>query len=234
MKRIIGLLLVLMISYPTFAQEINQLDAEGKRHGVWKKNFEGTDILRYEGQFKHGKEVGLFKFYKNYKNKAILSATKQFNNSTSIAEVKFLASNGKVISEGKMDGKLHIGTWKYYQKNSEDILILEHYNNSGELTGERLVYYPNGAIAEKNNYINGKLEGTGYSYTENNTMLTKNEYENDVFHGKSEFYNAKGQLVSEGMFKNGKKIGMWKFYENGKLVEEKNFSYVSKRTKKTP
>ncbi|GAA4239505.1 hypothetical protein GCM10022291_34080 [Postechiella marina] len=37
------------------AQNINQFDAQGKRHGVWKKNFENTKVLRYEGTFNHGK-----------------------------------------------------------------------------------------------------------------------------------------------------------------------------------
>ena len=46
------------------AQSINQFDANGERHGLWKKNFEGTDQPRYEGTFDHGKEVGIFKFYK--------------------------------------------------------------------------------------------------------------------------------------------------------------------------
>ena len=46
------------------AQEsINQMDANGKRHGVWKKTFPGSQQLRYEGTFDHGKEVGVFKFY---------------------------------------------------------------------------------------------------------------------------------------------------------------------------
>ena len=41
---------------------INQLDTNGKRHGKWQKNFEGTKSLRYQGQFEHGKEVGTFTY----------------------------------------------------------------------------------------------------------------------------------------------------------------------------
>jgi len=187
-----------------FAQDFNQFDANGKRHGVWKKNFEDSNIIRYEGQFSHGKEIGLFKFYKNYKKKAILSATKQFTEEDNKAQVKFLASSGKVISEGRMDGKIYIGTWEYYQKNSDKLLTLEHYNNQGELVGDRLVYYPNGRIAEKQYYINGK------------------------------FYNPKGELVSEGQYKRGKKDGLWKYYEKGDLIKEKDFTYKPKYIKKTP
>ncbi len=215
-----------------FAQNANQFDANGKRHGVWNKNFEDTNIIRYEGQFANGKEIGLFKFYKNYKKKAILSATKLFNENNKIAEVKFLASNGKVISEGKMDGKTYIGTWKYYQKNADDLLTLEHYNDEGELIGERLVYYPNGQIAEKQNYINGKLNGESFWLSEKNVVLKSYIYENGDLHGSAQFYNPKGELLSEGKYKRGKKDGVWKYYEDGKLVNEKDFTYKPKYIQK--
>ncbi|WP_339895348.1 toxin-antitoxin system YwqK family antitoxin [uncultured Algibacter sp.] len=234
MKRFYSLLFFLMTCSFIFAQDFNQFDANGKRHGVWKKNFEDTNIIRYEGQFLHGKEIGLFKFYKNYKKKAILSATKLFNENNKIAEVKFLASNGKVISEGNMDGKTYIGTWKYYQQNSDQLLILEHYNDSGELIGERLVYYPNGQIAEKQNYINGKLEGISQWYSVKNIKLKEYIYENGELHGAAKFYNPKAELLSEGQYKRGEKDGIWKYYENSKLVDEKDYTYKPKYIKKTP
>ena len=65
-------------------QEFNQFDSNGKRHGKWKKNFEGTEVLRYEGQFEHGKEVGVFKFYQNLENKAVLAATRTFKKDSDI------------------------------------------------------------------------------------------------------------------------------------------------------
>ncbi len=224
----------LMITNFMLAQNVNQFDANGKRHGVWKKTFEDSDVLRYEGQFEHGKEIGLFKFYKNYKKKAILSATKLFNNTNEIAEVKFLASNGKVVSEGKMNGKTYIGTWKYYHKNSDQLLTIENYNDAGKLIGERLVYYPNGQVAEKQNYIDGKLYGESYWLSEKNVVLKTYIYDHDELHGEAKFYTPKGELVSEGQYKRGKKDGVWKYYENGKIIKEKDFTYKPKYIKKTP
>ncbi|MDO7172784.1 toxin-antitoxin system YwqK family antitoxin [Mariniflexile sp. AS56] len=214
------------------AQEINQLDANGKYHGVWKKNFEGTNILRYEGAFSHGKEIGMFKFYKNYNKKAILTATKAFNETDAKAYVKFFASSGKVVSEGQMDGKKHIGAWKYYQKTNSKLLTLEHYNDSGHLHGERTVYYPNGQIAEKQTYINGKLDGVSTVYSEKNILLSELIYVNGELHGYSKYYSPKAEMLAEGWYKNGKKEGVWKYYEDGKLTEEKDLSYVPKKTKK--
>ena len=42
--------------------DINQMDAEGKRHGVWRKHYNNNRI-RYSGTFDHGKEIGVFKYY---------------------------------------------------------------------------------------------------------------------------------------------------------------------------
>lgn len=211
------------------SQNINQLDPDGKRHGIWKKYYDDTKVLRYEGKFNHGKEIGLFKYYKNVDNKASLAATKQFNSSNNKSYATFFTSKAKVISEGEMDGKLYVGEWKYYHKNSKSLLILEHYNQNGLLDGERYVYFENGQVAEKQFYVNGKLEGASILYSEKKVVLKKFYYVRGELHGLSKFYNPKGELLIEGHYKNGKKDGIWKYYENGKLIEEKDFSYKPTR-----
>ena len=234
MKSIKLFVLLLLQTSLFFAQEINQMDANGMRHGIWKKTFEGSNILRYEGEFFHGKEIGLFKFYKNLKNKAVLTASKAFNKNDSKAYVTFFASTGKVISEGTMDGKLYIGAWKYYQKDTDNLLTLEYYDASGNLDGERIVYYPNGEIAEKQFYKAGKLEGVSKVFSDKNVLLSEVVYVNGDLHGYSNYFSPTGELVAEGIYKNGKKEGIWKYYENGKLTEEKNLSAIPKSIKKTP
>lgn len=224
----------LLVTMLVTSQEINQLDASGKYHGIWKKNFDNTNVLRYEGAFLHGKEIGLFKFYKNIKNKAVLTATKEFNENNKKAYVKFLASNGKIISEGMMDGKNHIGEWKYYQKSNNKLLTLEYYTDSGILDGERFVYYPNGQIAEKQFYKNGKMHGVFIGYSDRNVVLKELVYVNNELHGITKYYSPKGELIIEGAYKNGQKDGVWKYYEEGKLTEEKDFTYTPKFIKKTP
>ncbi len=229
----ISLILLLFTRLSISAQSINQFDADGKRHGIWRKTFDDTTIIRYQGEFFHGKEIGLFKFYKNIKKKAVLTATKQFNKNDNSAYVVFYTSKRKVVSEGEMNGKIHIGVWKYYQKTSHDLLALEHYNDNGTLEGERFVYYPNGQIAESQFYKNGKLEGTSNRYSENNVVLKAFNYVNGKLHGLSKIYTPKGELITEGYYKKGKKDGVWKYYEKGELVREKDFTVVGKYKKKS-
>jgi len=223
--------LLFLISAYTFAQNINQFDSNGKRHGVWKKNFEGTKQIRYQGTFEHGKEVGEFKFYKLVKKKSILTATKVFNADDNSAEVKFLASNGKVISEGKMIGKLYVGKWVYYHNKSNKIMTLENYNDNGELEGEKLVYYKEGEVAERANFVAGKQHGKSLWYSVKGVVLKEFIYDNGELHGIAKYYNPKAELLAEGKYERGKKVGLWKYYEDGKLTKETNFSAPIKKEK---
>ena len=227
MKHLV-LVVMIMMSGTLLAQTLNGLDSNGKRHGKWKKNFEGTQVVRYEGEFDHGKEIGLFKFYKNIKGKSVLTATRQFNNNDDLAQVTFYASNGKVISEGLMRGRTYIGPWKYYHNNSKQLMTLEHYDNGGKLEGEKFVYYPNGQIAEKSFFKDNKLDGKALWYTEEGVLIKKYQYNMGILDGEAKFYDKSGTLVAEGVYQNDKKHGIWKYYENGELKEEKDFTVRSK------
>ena len=227
MKLIVSFFIVLCSNYG-LSQEINKFDSNGLRHGIWKKNFSGTKSIRYEGQFKHGKEVGIFNFYKYVDEQSVLSATKKFNDSNDIAEVRFYSSKGKLISEGSMNGKIYIGSWKYYHKNSDNLMRMEQYDNEGLQQGELLVYYDNGNLAEKSNYKKGKLEGKSILYSEKGIKIKEFIYRDNVLDGLSKYYSNKDILIIEGKYRNGKKHGIWKYFEKGKLKEEKDFTRRSK------
>ncbi|MBT8393408.1 MAG: toxin-antitoxin system YwqK family antitoxin [Flavobacteriaceae bacterium] len=235
MKLILSVI-VLFSSFNCLSQEVNKFDSKGLRHGIWKKNFKGTKSLRYEGQFNHGKEIGVFKFYKYLDEQSVLSATKKFNDSNDIAEVRFYSSKGKLISEGRMKGKIYIDSWKYYHKNSDSIMRLEEYDKKGLQQGELLVYFENGNLAEKTNYIDGKLEGESIWFNEQGIKIKEFLYKNNILDGLSKYYSNKGDLIIEGNYKNNKKHGIWKYYENGELKKTKDFTRKSKNPyiKKAP
>ena len=56
-------------------------------------------------------------------------------------------------------------------------------------------------------------------------------YEDDELHGMSKYYDNKGQLIVEGAYKRGRKHGIWKYYTDGKLTEEKDFSVINNHKK---
>jgi antitoxin component YwqK of YwqJK toxin-antitoxin module len=228
----ISIVILFFVSIFISAQNINQFDANGLRHGIWKKTFEGTNQVRYQGEFSHGKEIGRFKFYKLINKKSVLTATKQFNKNDNTSDVKFLSSRGKVISEGKMNGKLYVGEWMYYHNDSNVIMTRETYDNGGRLQGKRIVYYSNGLLAEEVNYEEGSIEGVSKWYSLKGVVLKEFVYKNNELHGVAKYYNGKGIILAEGSYKRGKKTGIWKYYKDGKLVEEKDFTYIPKYKKK--
>lgn len=211
---------------------VNQFDDEGKRHGLWKKYFDNTEQLRYEGQFDHGKEIDTFKFYTLNNGKSVLSAIKVFNPDNNMASVKFLSSKGKLISEGTLNGKLYIGNWIFYHNKSNSVMSTETYNSNGNLEGEKIIFYPNGQIAEKSNYQEGKLEGDSKWYSEKGILLKEFTYKNNELHGLSKYYDVDGLISAEGQYQNGRKHGVWNYYEAGQLKESKDHTRRSKNPKK--
>ncbi len=223
------LLFGIILSSPfAFSQdEINQVDAEGNRHGLWKKNFEGSKQLRYEGRFEHGNEVGEFKFYcEECKGQPMV--IKNFTGKDDIAEVKYFTVKGKLVSEGKMKGQDRIGEWVYYHAKSKNVMTREHYN-FGKLEGKIVTYYPNGKLTEETTYKNGIKEGENNYYSPEGVLLKKLLYTNDQLHGPATYYDAYGNVVIEGAYKNNQKHGLWKYYKDGKVVLEETYPKVDKK-----
>lgn len=208
-----------MISSITiFGQEYNGFDSDGKRHGKWKKRYENTEKIRYEGTFEHGKEVGEFKFYK-LSSEGQPTAIKLFSKNDDTVRVKYFTSKGKILSEGGMIGKNRVGKWIYYHQNSKKIMMEEFYTD-GKLNGDQLTYFDNGKLTEKTTFVNGKREGHRFVYSEEGIVFKKFTYENDQLHGLTQYYDTKGNLIIEGNYKRDRKNGIWKYYKDGKLDEQ--------------
>jgi len=209
--------------------DVNQMDAQGKRHGVWKKYFPNTKQLRYEGQFDHGKETGTFKFYCE-ECRTQPMAVKEFDATTGIAHVKYFTKKGKLVSEGKMTGKKHMGEWVYYFEKSKEVMTRELYQD-GKLNGKKVTYYPNGKIAEEANYSQGFAEGEAMYYAPTGVLLKKLNFRENKLVGPAAYYDSKGDPKMIGQYKNDKKDGIWKYYKNGKFEKEETFPKPLKRIK---
>ncbi len=200
---------------------INQFDDDGKRHGLWRKTYENSDQVRYEGNFYHGKEIGEFKFYCSDCKKEP-SMIKTFNDSDAIARVVYYAKSGRVLSEGKMDGKNRIGEWIYYHKQGKSVMTREYYEN-GELQGIKTVYYLNHKIAEEIEYKKGVKEGLNNYYSPQGVILKKLLYVNGELHGSAAYYDAYGNITLKGNYKRGRKDGIWQHYKDGNFVKEEKY-----------
>lgn len=216
------LVLLLLLSSYVFGQGFNQLDSNGKKDGLWKGFYEESKRPKYEGTFSHGKETGTFKFFDDTKLGSVI-ATREFSPIDGSAYTIFYDQSKNKVSEGKVVNKVFEGEWKYYHHASKVVMTIENYKN-GKLNGLRSVFYPNGKIAEEIQYKNDLKEGVYKKYSENGVVLEEALYKNDEYNGLTIFRDGEGTIVSQGKFLNDKKVGVWQFFEKGKLVKETNMS----------
>lgn len=198
-------------------QDVNQYDANGKRNGKWIGYHDGTKNIRYEGEFKNGKETGAFRYYDNTKSKQLV-ATREFKEGDTVFFAVFYSGKNKV-SEGMMLGKDKIGEWRYFHKNSSVLMMLEYYKN-GVLHGVKKVFYPTGELVDEMNYENGLKQGINKKYNKNGILLEESIFVKGELDGPVSYYNNKGQIAVKGQYKKDKSIGIWTYYENGIEVKK--------------
>ncbi|CCG53266.1 Protein of unknown function precursor [Flavobacterium indicum GPTSA100-9 = DSM 17447] len=225
------ILTLFVFSSALFAQDkINQFDEKGLRHGVWKGYHDESKRPRYEGTFEHGKEKGVFKYFDDTKAGTVI-ATRDFSKGDGSCYTVVFDQKGNKVSEGLVVNKVYEGEWKYYHKESKDIMTIEFYK-AGKLNGTRKVYYKNKTLAEEVVYKDGLKNGICKTYNENGKLIEDLNFVNDKLEGKAVYYDGTGSKLYEGNNKGGAKVGNWKFYENGKVVKEVKAEKFSKELAK--
>lgn len=210
------------------AQEINQLNDKGNRHGLWKGVYEKSKRPRYEGVFNDGKETGVFKYFDDTKTGTVI-ATRDFSIGDGSCYTTFFDQKGNKVSEGLLVNRQPEGEWKYYHFQSKDVMSIENYKK-GKLHGTKKVFYKNGTLAEISNYVNGNLGGSYKKYAENGNLLEESNYKEGELHGEVIYYDGKNNIIFKGEYKNGRKVGYWETYENGKLVSKEKVTRFTRKT----
>jgi len=204
------------LSKASFAQKTNQFDANKKRIGVWKKYYPNKNI-RYQGQFKDGKEVGVFKYY-DISDSRFPIIIKEFNEENDSVAVSFYSISGKKQSEGIFINKKRVGKWVYYF-DKDNTMSTEFYTD-GKLNGKVINYYPNGKPTEITNYKMGVKEGLSQKFSSAGILIEEVFYKNDKENGIAKYFELNGNLKETGVYKNGKRIGKWEFYLDGEISDK--------------
>lgn len=198
------------------AQKINQFDKNKQRTGIWKKFYKNQKI-RYEGQFKNGKEIGVFKFYdaSSSQNPIII---KKFKEHTDSVEVEFYSNKGILQSKGFFIDKNRVGKWYYFFKDGKK--MSEEFYHQGKLEGKLINYYPNGKPTEITEYKTGVKNGVSQKYSSDGVLIEEVTYKNGVLSGLAKYFELNGNLKEKGLYKDGKKFGKWEFYIDGEVTSE--------------
>ncbi len=217
MKKTLILLVLSCLSFNAFTQSQNQFDTNKERHGLWIKYYTNGNI-RYQGEFEHGKEIGVFKFYHAAapKNPIIV---KEFNSHDSKAMVKFYTKKGVLESEGTTQGKTRIGKWVYYHRDGETIMQEENYLN-GKLEGDYKTYFSDKNPTVIAIYKNGVLHGKFKQFSIKGHVYQDLTYVDGKLQGEAIFYDRKtGDIKEKGQFLNDERVGIWEFSIDGEMVK---------------
>ncbi len=142
MKRCLYLLLLLYLPLSTQAQQqpkgiwpfrTNQLDKEGKYHGRWKIGADDNKTLLRNGRFRHGREVGTWKYY--YPSGKLMMVERRKRNHNYIQVMRYhengeLARVGqaRLVTAGNIARYYWFGDWKVYDINGK-FSHREYYEN---------------------------------------------------------------------------------------------------------
>jgi len=219
------LLLLFATSLGIAQTKENQMNAKGERIGLWKGYYEDSKILRYEGTFNKGKEVGTFTYYANA-DKKIVSATRKFDGKGN-AYTTFFDENGLKVSEGNLRNKLRQGVWTYYHKGLKAVMCVENYVND-KLEGVRKVFFNDNVLAEEVSYKNGLKSGISKIYSKAGTLKEEAVFVNGLMQGSYKVYDDNGTVIIDGQYKEDKKKGLWKYYNgNRELIGQVNTDTIN-------
>jgi uncharacterized protein len=200
-------------------QKINRTDSEKRKQGKWITYYDNEQI-KIESSYLNNKLHG---YYREYNKYGKLIAEKRYLNGEEITreieeEIEVKADirttywpNGKTKFTGAfLDGN-PVGLHKEFDEDGK-LELAKIFNEFGNLTAQGLT----------NN--NGQRTGAWTLFYENGNVLAKGEYLNGKKHGNWLFSYQTGELEQKGKFLNDKPEGTWYwYYPDGSLLREENY-----------
>ena len=212
---------VLLVSFKIASSQtqlINQVDATGKKQGLWKK-YDGT-VLASKGTYKDGYPEGEFTYY--YVNGSIKAVSLFSEKAQKVATISNYPS-GMKMSDGNYINKQKEGEWKYYTEDKV-LLTVENYNK-GSREGVWKSFYHKGTINLEAQYYNNEKSGIWKSYFPDGQLKSKLIYQNNLLEGKIEYYFPGMKIMISGSYTKGMQDGKWLYYEqSGKIIRTEQYT----------
>lgn len=202
------------LCFGVFAQ-VNQTDAQGRKHGEWVKMYERSKVPKYTGQFDHGEPVGKFVYY--YPSKKIKTIIIHDEDSDR-AEAYFYHENKELLAFGIYRNQKKDSVWTHYRPTG-DLTFKETYRD-GKLHGLKTTYYGPEAtpgdqviVLKKTMFANGRAHGEVIEYFPDGTVKMRGKYNQGAFDGQVKRYHPNGKIMMLERWKDRKKHGWWITYD---------------------
>ncbi len=220
------------------SEEINRLNGEGKKHGVWK-TFHMNNQLKSESYYENGLLEGL---YKEFDNRGQLLRHLRYSQGVLVSEkmeiqevVKFQKEfypNGKLQKAGSFMDTIPVGIHRFYKEDGIIELAKEYdetgfriaeglLDESGKKTGSWTEFYPDGTIKAKGSYKEGKKSGEWIFYFMDEKIEQRGFYSNDRLHGKWTWYYDTGEIWRSEEYFRGKENGeSIEYLKDGNIIDQ--------------
>ncbi|NNC83206.1 MAG: hypothetical protein HKN79_06485 [Flavobacteriales bacterium] len=221
-------LLSIMMSSTCWAQEMNVMDEAGRKQGPWKKYYEESTSVFYEGSFKDDQPVDTFTyFYRDGSIKGLMV----YLSSELVEATTYYPKSGQVMAMGRYIDQKKDSTWKYYTQ-AGILSSVEQYER-GAKEGEEFVYFENGEIAESTTHKDGLRNGPWQQKYDNGQVKVSGTFINDELEGPINYFFDNGAKEIIGKFKDGLREGTWMYfnsdgsvryqavYRSGEIVKER-------------
>ena len=212
MRTLLNISFIFLIFFSN--SQVNQLDSLGRKHGIWTKNWKGSNQIQYEGEFVSGHPVGQFRYY--YPSGEVRCIIEHVN--PRAAYVTFYFKNREVMSEGFYKDKLRDSLWLNYDREGLT-LSAERFKN-GKLHGKRVVFYLRNQIERgelkilsETTYKDSLKEGPCRTFFSSKKLKEEGQYSMNLKEGVWKSFSTDGGLVSISRYKAGKLHGWVEFYD---------------------
>ena len=191
---------------------LNQNDAQGRKHGLWKK-YDG-DTLVYRGQFDHGKPMGLFERY--YPDGSVQAKITYGPADKAKAKIYFPETGG-LMAEGNYLDQTRDSVWNFYGEDGS-LASRETYAR-GKKQGLTTIYFGDGSVSEEVMYRDDVKNGSWKQYYPNGHLQMEATVVDGIrYEGKFATYYDDGIKRTEGKYVNGNREGSWyEFNDNGSV-----------------
>lgn len=214
MKRIF---LITFICLGIVCQAQNRIDNQGRRQGRWvKTDTDGSRI--FEGEFKDGKEVGVFNYY--YPD-GKLKIRNTFTIPGRYCSHEAYDSQGRLLTRGFYDQKNRDSLWTFY--NEEGRIVKQASYRMGIKQGLHIVFNAKGDTAEVSSWSDNHRHGRWWKRIGTSGYITAT-YVNGAIEGRLVEYDDKGLIARDGNYRKGLKEGRNRLYENGVCCVDETWS----------
>lgn len=231
MKNIFLVLLQIWVGFNLNAQP-NQIDGNGKKQGAWQKNYPGSNVPQYAGQFLDDLPIGIFIYYFESGQKKAEIHHGLPNNT---AAVKLYFENGQILSDGFYKNGRKDSLWYSYAITGE-LICAENYKNdvlegkcvyyfkegqylenklqiqqithfhNGEPNGTYQEYFYNGNLKMSGSNTEGEKNGLWTEYYNSGEQMVTINYKNNLQHGWATYFDKSGEVKNKIMYRKGRAL----------------------------